>query len=180
MSSAGEGRAPKWLLPVQLGYLAALVVLALLHFHWSWAHRLFGASLGPVPLAVPWWGALGGITISLTGLFKHSDSWERRYETWHIARPIMGAIMGSVGYLIFIVVIRSTGASAPTTTGTGGAAFDLVAFLVGYREAVFRELLRKAVDVLLSPGSSSSGPNGATTEEVATQVTTKDAEGADG
>ena len=167
MSNPDESRPPRWLLPLQLAYIGVLVAIALLHSHWSWAHRLFGANLGPVPLAVPWWGALGGITISLTGLFKHAASWDECYEAWHIARPVMGAVMGSVGYLIFIVVIRSTGASAPATTSTGGAAFDLVAFLVGYREAVFRELLRKAVDILLSPGSSTSD---------ATESATKDEE----
>jgi hypothetical protein len=148
---------PWWLLPLQLGYLALLMLLALLHFHWSWAHRLVGNALGPIPLAVPWWGALGGITISLTGIFKHASSWNRNLEAWHVARPVMGAIMGSVGYLIFIVVIRSTGASVTAATHTGDAVFDLVAFLVGYREAVFRDLLRKAVDVLLAPGRSSAG-----------------------
>ena len=168
------------MLSLQLVYVAALVVLALLHSHWTWAHRLVGASLGPVPLAVPWWGALGGITISLTGLFKHATSWERRFEAWHVARPVMGAIMGSVGYLIFIVVIRSTGASAPTTTGVGGAAFDLVAFLVGYREEVFRELLRKAVDILLSPGSSARSRNEGLTDNTVSGATADDADKADG
>jgi hypothetical protein len=64
----------------------------------------------------------------------------------------MGAITGSVGYLIFVAVIRSTGAAPSAHSTTGAAVFDLVAFLVGYREEVFRELLRKAVDILLSPG----------------------------
>lgn len=155
MSSSSDTGVPWWLLPLQLGYLALLILLALLHFHWSWAHRLVGNALGPIPLAVPWWGALGGITISLTGVFKHASSWDRSYEAWHVARPVMGAIMGSVAYLIFIVVIRSTGASVTTATHSGDAVFDLVAFLVGYREAVFRELLRKAVDILLAPGRSS-------------------------
>ncbi|MDA8368190.1 MAG: hypothetical protein M0Z62_14760 [Actinomycetota bacterium] len=167
MSSSSDTGVPWWLLPLQLGYLALLMLLALLHFHWSWAHRLVGNTLGPIPLAVPWWGALGGITISLTGVFKHASSWDRSYENWHVARPIMGAIMGSVGYLIFIVVIRSTGASVSTATRSGGAAFDLVAFLVGYREAVFRELLRKAVDVLLAPGSSTSDATAAKTHDSA-------------
>lgn len=29
------------------------------------------AALGPMPLGVPWYGALGGIAISLTGVFEH-------------------------------------------------------------------------------------------------------------
>lgn len=173
MSDTGTVKAPTWLLPLQLAYLAALVLLALLHFHWSWAHQLFGATVGPVPLAVPWWGALGGITISLTGLFKHGDSWEHRLDAWHIARPVMGATMGSVGYLVFIVVIRTVDTHAPTTAGTGGATFDLVAFLVGYREAVFRELLRRAVDILLSPGSSSGDTSGTAGKERANIHTAK-------
>lgn len=168
MSSPNESRPPRWLVPLQLAYIGVLAAIALVHSHWSWAHRLLGTTLGPIPLAVPWWGALGGVTISLSGLFKHAASWDERYEAWHVARPVMGAVMGSVGYLIFIVVIRSTGASVPATTSAGGAAFDLVAFLVGYREAVFRELLRKAVDILLSPGSSTGAAteSGAKDEEL--------------
>jgi len=63
----------------------------------------------------------------------------------------MGAVMGSVGYLIFIVII-SASATLPQGPAHGSPIFYLIAFLLGYREQVFRDVLRKAVDVLLAPG----------------------------
>lgn len=154
-----EGLSRRRLFVLELCYLALLVGLALLWGHQPRLRSLVGSQLGPVPVAVPWWGALGGITISLTGVFRHTDGWDSSYNLWHIARPVMGAITGSVGYLIFVAVVRPTGAVPSAHSTTGAAVFDLVAFLVGYREEVFRELLRKAVDILLSPGKGH--PDGA-------------------
>jgi hypothetical protein len=88
--------------------------------------------VGPIPLGVPWWGALGGMTISFTGIFRNADRWQTRYELWHIARPFLGAVVGSVSYLIFIV-----------------------AFVTGYREDIFRELLKRATDSLFVPAKRS-------------------------
>lgn len=144
-------RAPIWLFILQLAYLAALVTIGLLYVHLDAFRRLLPNPAGPIPLAVPWWGALGGITISLTGIFRNAGRWQPRYELWHIARPVLGAIVGSVAYLIFIVVIRATGTTPGPHSSTSGAVFDLVAFLVGYREEVFRELLKRASDSLFAP-----------------------------
>ncbi len=82
----------------------------------------------------------------------------RCQELWHIARPFLGAVVGSVGFLIFIVVIRATCTTVSAGTAAGRAAFDLVAFLVGYREEVFRQLLKRATDVLFAPGRPSENP----------------------
>ncbi len=71
---------------------------------------------------------------------------------WHVARPFLGAILGSVGFLVFIVVIKATGNTSSTATTTERDAFELVAFLVGYREEVFRQLLERATAFLLAPG----------------------------
>jgi hypothetical protein len=145
-------RPPAWLFALQVGYLVALVAIGLAYLHQPELHRFLPDPAGPVPLGVPWWGALGGVTISFTGMFRNARRWDRSYEPWHAARPFLGAVVGSVGFLVFIVVIRATGSPVSVTTSTGRAAFDLVAFLVGYREEVFRQLLKRATDVLLAPG----------------------------
>lgn len=161
MSDAGapgnslEAAAPKppvWLFSLQLFYLVALVALWLLYEHVAALHRFLPDPAGPIPLSVPWWGAVGGVTISLTGIFKNAKHWDPSYQSWHIARPFLGGVVGSVGFLIFVVVIRSTGADPTANSTVSRAAFDLIAFLVGYREEVFRELLKRATDVLLAPG----------------------------
>ena len=67
----------------------------------------------------------------------------------HIARPLAGAVFGVVAYLIFVVVIDATGATA---NRSGTLVYDVVAFLVGYREDTFRQLIIRATDLLLAPG----------------------------
>ncbi len=151
-------RPPAWLFALQLAYLAALVALGLAYLHQPALHRFLPDPAGLVPLGVPWWGALGDVTISFTGIFRNARRWDGSYELWHIARPFLGAVVGSVGFLIFIVVIRATGTTVSAGTAAGRAAFDLVAFLVGYREEVFRQLLKRATDVLFAPGRPSENP----------------------
>lgn len=144
---------PQWLFVLELGYAATLVLLAVVYAHCSGFRNLIPDPAGPVPLGVPWWGALGGVTISLTGIFRNRRRWDTSYHAWHISRPVLGAIVGAVGYLIFIAVLRSTGAEIGPNNETGRATFYLVAFLVGYREAIFRDLLKRAADVLFTSGN---------------------------
>ena len=143
-------RTPPWLFALQLIYLASLACVGVIYLHWSALRELIPDPIGPVPLAVPWWGALGGITISFTGIFRNSITWDNRYDLWHIARPFIGAIVGSVAFLIFIALIRATGVTAARPNITNSAIFDLVAYVAGYREEVFRELLRRASDSLFA------------------------------
>ena len=149
---------PRWLLWLQIAYIFGLIGLSITYANVPELRRLIHDPAGPIPLSVPWWGALGAITISMTGIFRNREKWNSSFNAWHMSRPIVGAIAGSIGYLIFIAVIRSTGASPPKSAPSA-VVFDLVAFLVGYREAVFRELLQRATDVLLKPGASSKFKN---------------------
>jgi hypothetical protein len=115
----------------------------------------FPANLGALPIGVPWFGAVGATLISLTGVFKHSDDWDPNYGLWHYARPLIGAFLGSMGALLFAVIVDSA------TTASGhrtSSAFYVVAFLVGYREATFRSLIQRATDLLLAP-SDPKGPS---------------------
>jgi hypothetical protein len=154
MSENNQGppsRVPIWIFLLESFYLIALVAVGLIYIHWGPLQRLLPSSLGTIPVAVPWWGALGGITISFTGIFRNSDRWQTRYELWHIARPFLGAVVGSVSYLIFIALIRATGTTPSHQSPINNAVYYLVAFLTGYREDVFRELLKRATDSLFTP-----------------------------
>lgn len=155
-----DSAAPVWLFALNIAYVVVLVALGLAYVHIHRLHEFLPNPAGPIPLGVPWWGALGGVMISLTGVFRHATGWDRSYEYWHIARPVLGAVVGTVGYLIFVVVIRATGTTPSTSSASSAAAFDLVAFLVGYREELFRQLLKRATDVLLAPGSSQGKDSG--------------------
>lgn len=149
--TTNEEGAPRWLFALQLGYVGALLLFLLLYHHSPFAQRLVPDPAGPIPLGVVWWGALGGVSISLTGIFRHPRDWDETYNWWHVARPLLGAAMGTVGYLVFVVVAQAASTEG-AEAGSSSPVFYLVGFLLGYREQVFRDVLRKAVDVLIAPG----------------------------
>jgi hypothetical protein len=117
---------------------------------------------GLLPVAVPWFGALGAVMISLEGVFLKNDQWNAKFNYWHIGRPIFGAVLGIVSFFLYIVIISASGTKPNFLLAgqTGSNALDfivfyMVAFLVGYRETTFRELMKRVTDLILKPASSS-------------------------
>src|SRR5690348_8518388 len=103
---------PWWLPYVELGYILVLIAAA-----WVYAGVVPGwnvrthipATVASVPISIPWFGALGAVTIGLYGIFWHNrNDWQGRYNIWHISRPITGSILGLIGYLIYVAVIKSS------------------------------------------------------------------------
>ncbi len=118
---------------------------------------------GMLPIAVPWFGALGAVTISLEGVFIWSESrWNPDYNYWHCGRPVFGAVLGAVSFYLFVLIVMSAGTTPefldPAVAGQATPPKDfiiyyVVAFLVGYREETFRELIRRVTDLILKPGT---------------------------
>jgi len=109
-----------------------------------------------LPIAVPWFGALGAVTISLEGVFLWNHQWDSKFNHWHIGRPLFGATLGIVAFFLFVVIVSASGSTPKFLEGTRGQAKDyiifyVVAFLVGYREETFRELIKRATDLILKP-----------------------------
>jgi hypothetical protein len=146
--------APIAFLTLDVFYVAVLVVLLIgRQAHFLWVDRIRSPIGGIVPVAVPWFGALGAVTISIYGIVDHSDSWQDKWDLWHVIRPVVGAILGTIAFLIFVGVIQATGTTpTATTTNTGSNSvkiivYLLVAFVVGFREQTFR-----------SPGDTATAP----------------------
>jgi len=202
---------------IALLYLSGILLLGLLFFVERDLLGFVPDAFGPVPVGVPWFGALGAVLISLTGVFEHEHDWDPSYWPWHIARPLIGVALGVVSMLILqagVLAVGSTpirptptptpaaaatpappasstatptppgstakpspGSSTATPTPPGPAAtptpsatpspnqpsptpvpsnllYYLIAFLVGYREETFRELIKRLVDIVLAPGNS--------------------------
>ncbi len=139
-----------------------------------------------LPLWVPWAGALGGTTVSLVGVAHHSADWNGpKYALWHLLRPLLGMITGTLAVLILLFVIRGVvgEVNLPATgkpyDNAGLAVLFVLAFVVGFREETFIELVKRVVDVLFGPGSNARAerlafipsnltatvPSGATTTE---------------
>jgi hypothetical protein len=110
---------------------------------------------GSLPIGVPFFGALGAVLISLSAVFDFRGAgWDPGWEAWHYTRWLVGGTLGIISVLIFQAGILSVGLdlSAPTK-GPKNLAYYLIAFVVGYREATFRELIKRLVDVILTPGA---------------------------
>lgn len=116
-----------------------------------------------LPLWVPWAGALGGSFVSLVGVAGHTRDWRPSLAYWHLARPVLGAFSGTIGVLIVVLVIKSVQPTTivdkasevpPLYDNAGIATLSVIAFVIGYREATFRSLVERVVDVILAPGAT--------------------------
>lgn len=142
----------------ELFCLAGLWALAGLYF-WNKLTDV-PKTLGPLPTGVLWFGALGAVLISLAAVFDFpGKAWDPHWELWHYTRPLIGATFAAISVLIFQAGIVSIG-SDPTPGGAKTSsipkdlAYYLVAFLVGYRETTFRELIKRLGDIVLKPGDT--------------------------
>jgi hypothetical protein len=135
---------------VAMAYLAALVAIAILYF----ADVLHPRDrIGTVPTPVPWFGALGAVIISLTGVFIHYANWLPSYRFWHLSRPLVGATVGVIAVLIFQAGILAVDENIE---GKTDLFYYVIAFFVGYNEAAFRDLLEGIGRVLIRPGTAAN------------------------
>jgi hypothetical protein len=148
--SSGSRVQVFWL---EMTYLGLLALFALLYLAGGVPAWMTGSILY-VPAGVLFFGAVGGVTISLNGVFTHMSDWDPRYGLWHTARPFVGATAAFVAVLIFHAGVLSIGATAPASGGATDnppkyVLYYVVAFVVGYRESTFRELIGRAADLVL-------------------------------
>ena len=107
MSRFVRGMGPGSFAVLDVVWLAVLLFLAYVRIN-SWhgpvyiEHDPVG---GLIWLVVPWAGALGGVTISLVGVCRHGDSWQAKWNYWHIFRPVLGAIFGVLGILVLALIL---------------------------------------------------------------------------
>jgi hypothetical protein len=141
-----------------MAYLACLGVFVILYR----VHTVDPRSdfFGPVPFLVPWFGAVGAVMLSLAGLFFHRNDWDSKYSYWHWSRPFVGGVVATVGILMLQSGILAVGGTLPSHASTNtpkNLLYYVFAFVIGYREDVFRALLQRVADVLLQPGPA-AGP----------------------
>ncbi|MEJ7595350.1 MAG: hypothetical protein WKF77_27840 [Planctomycetaceae bacterium] len=153
-----ESRQVAFFFWLELAYMAMLIALGAVYMTcWPPNDNVVNLIGGIVPFAIPWFGALGAVLIGLEGVFMHNKEWDSKYNYWHIARPLIGAVLGFVAFFIMVLLIKSSGASPtfltpnnPKFTSTDLVLFYVLAFLVGYREETFRELIKRATDLILT------------------------------
>lgn len=147
---------------IGLGYLTIFLLIAIAYLAWQWLHGAIDGSAAALFLGVPWFGGLGAVTISLYGVFRHNQRWHKEWNYWHVARPLVGMVLGTMSCLILFGVVRMTDpdAAAVQELPTGGYAqvpYFVLSFIVGFREATFRKLITKATDLMLGGPDESAG-----------------------
>jgi hypothetical protein len=140
---------PVHIFVVEMTYLLMLNVLAAVYVTDD-ALRDALPSLGPLPVQVAWFGAVGAVLAGIGGIYFHNADWDRSYDYWHYSRPLVGAIVGAVGSLLFYVSIK-LGSTKPIVPNP--ATFAVVAFILGFADDTFRSLIVKLTQLLLAPGA---------------------------
>ncbi|MGA9653231.1 MAG: hypothetical protein WBP56_19075 [Polyangia bacterium] len=142
--SAQSGRLSWILLSVQVVYLAALVVVGyLVHKNPNYS---FWSGFVTLSIKTVWFGALGGVTIAIFGIYNHVQKrdFDPGYTLWYVCKPIIGGIFGWFVYLVYFlgfVAIQSGDIKNPQ------AAY-LISFLAGFSERFTIVMVDKLMSVL--------------------------------
>ena len=159
---------PSFFFWLGIAYLGILLAVAGFYQVSLDSKNLFEDELigGMLPVAVPWFGAMGAVMISLQGVFCFNDKWEAKYNYWHIARPVFGAVLGIVAFYFFVLITMAAGTKPQFLTPSNNQEdrseliiYYVLAFLVGYREETFRELITRVTDLIFKPsGTAPASP----------------------
>jgi hypothetical protein len=142
-----DGERTAWaLFAIELCYLVAVMALAyaVLKYpnYWMWA-GLVGLSA-----KTAWFGALGGISVALYGLYSHVQvrDFDSKYLLWYLSKPVIGAIFGWFIYLVYYVgLISVQGSNVDVKTPAVPYA---IAFLAGFSERFTVKIIDKVMEVL--------------------------------
>lgn len=135
------------LLLVELAYLVFILLLG--YFTLKWPDFALWKGIISQPLQTAWFGALGGITIAIYGIYSHIQrgDFDPNYKLWYLCKPIMGAIFGWFVYLIFFLGMVSIQGVNQDKLQRPELAF-LIAFLAGFSERFTIQMIDKLMSVL--------------------------------
>ncbi|HWN60194.1 MAG TPA: hypothetical protein VNO25_05940 [Streptosporangiaceae bacterium] len=137
-------------------YLVALIAVFVVYVTWPSFRSHIPASFGQLPVGIVWFGATGAVIASLYGIFVHNKSWDSSYNYWHYCRPIFGAVTGSVGALIYLILLNLGSKSA---IKVDSLTFYVVAFVLGFADKSFIQMLQNVTNVIIKPGNKTSPVN---------------------
>jgi len=105
---------------------------------------LLGTEDLDIAVRAMWFGALGGIVISLKGIYDHCcdrGDWDDCFNLWHIGRPVSGALTG----LITLVLLMAVN---PTATPAEPVVYA-IAFIFGTQERRFFNFLSEVAALVV-------------------------------
>ncbi len=135
------------LLAMEAAYLAAILAVGYLVKRypdfWLWK------SLVGLGAKCAWFGAVGGVTIGIYGIYTHisAKDFDPSFALWYICKPVMGAIFGWFVFLVYYVGVVS--AQAGTTVDIKSPELSyLIAFLAGFSERFTIKTIDRLMTVL--------------------------------
>jgi len=137
-------------------YLVILLAVFVIYVTWPSFRSRVPASFGQLPVGIVWFGATGAVIASLYGIFVNNQKWDSSYNYWHYCRPLFGAVTGSVGALIYLILINLGSKSA---IKVDSLTFYVVAFVLGFADKSFMQMLQNVTNVIIKPGSNTSPVN---------------------
>ncbi|MGA3085581.1 MAG: hypothetical protein ABSE95_12435 [Thermodesulfobacteriota bacterium] len=138
---------------IELGYLFILLFLGYLTYKWP-DYGLWKDLINQ-SLQTAWFGALGGTTIAIYGIYSHVQlkDFDPKFQLWYLCKPIIGGIFGWFVYLIFFlgfVSISIQGKPMDLDKMPRPQMAFLIAFLAGFSERFTIKMIDKLMSVLIT------------------------------
>jgi hypothetical protein len=156
LSQQAERLAYK-LLGIEAAYLVFLLLLA--YGTYKWPSFALWSGVVNLHLQTAWFGALGGVTIAIYGIYEHIQKrdFDPKYALWYVCKPVIGAIFGWFIYLIYLVGFVTV-QGVPTAKITTKEVPFLIAFLAGFSERFTLKLVDKLMSVLTTFQDQTASP----------------------
>lgn len=104
------------------------------------------------------WGGLGGVIGAWLSLVKHisrEQDFDRQHLLWYINSPVMGIGVGAVIFLVLRAGLLSI--TGPTEGISSPLVIYLLAWLSGFQQNVFTDLIRRLLQVFKIEGEGEAG-----------------------
>ncbi len=144
---------PRHIFVLALAYLIILISVFAIYVSWSTARSHVPARFGELPIGIVWFGATGAVIASLYGIFVYNQKWDPSYNYWHYCRPLFGAVTGSIGAAIYLLLLNL---GSTSVVKVDDLTFYVVAFVFGFADKSFMQMLQNVTNVIIKPGSTTS------------------------
>jgi hypothetical protein len=160
------GVMPVSIFVVSTIYLVGLIAVFIVFVSWRSFQASLPTMLGPLPIGVVWFGATGAVIASFRGIFAYNRNWGVSYNYWHYSRPLIGAVTGPIGALMYWVLLR-LGSSG--IVSVRHMTFYVAAFIFGFADWAFMAMLHSVTEVIINPGGTTPAPKGNAVTQKATE-----------
>jgi hypothetical protein len=142
--------------------LCGLVALSCVYYEVGAVKDLVPEPFHGLPVEVAWFGALGGVAISLKGVYDHPvapgragvKAWDNSLLLWHLGRPFSGMLAGIVTLVLLTAVSTGGNLREPVVLGA--------AFILGTQESRFFDFLKEVGALIVAVPRKPDGNQGVT------------------